>query len=144
MHSLLLTEFLALNPKVYSINYQTMDEFNEMKVKNKNTLTGVSKTVVKKEITHKDYEDAMNTSKAIRKDVTSIRSFNHQIYTFKLSQVALTAFYDKMQMLGKINCVPYGYNPSNEIPETIPDADPDEGDDFTHDKRCYLTQCLVV
>ena len=48
MHSLLLTEFLALNPKVYSINYQTMDEFNEMKVKNKNTLTGVSKTVVKK------------------------------------------------------------------------------------------------
>ncbi|MFM7984888.1 MAG: hypothetical protein ACKPKO_36765, partial [Candidatus Fonsibacter sp.] len=40
MNSLLMTEFLALN-------YQSIDEFNEVKVKNKKTLKGVSKTVVK-------------------------------------------------------------------------------------------------
>ena len=40
-------------------------------------------------------------------------------------------------MVDNINCVPYGYNPSNEIPETI---STDEEDDFTteedmlHDK----------
>ena len=142
MNSLLMTEFLALNPKVYSINYQSIDEFNEVKVKNKKTLKGVSKTVVKKEISHKDYEEVMNTSKSIRRDVTSIRSFNHQIYTFKQSKVALTAFYDKMQMIDKINCVPYGYNPSTEIPETIPDAEPDEEDDFTSEEEMLLDRML--
>ena len=30
MNSLLMTKFLALNPKVYSINYQSIDEFNEV------------------------------------------------------------------------------------------------------------------
>ena len=142
MNSLLMTEFLALNPKVYSINYQSIDEFNEVKVKNKKTLKGVSKIVVTKEISHKDYEDVMNTSKSIRKDVTSIRSFNHQIYTFKQSKVALTAFYDKMQMIDKINFVPYGYNPSTEIPETIPDAEPDEEDDFTSEEEMLLDRML--
>ena len=142
MNSLLMTEFLALNPKVYSINYQSIDEFNEVKVKNKKTLKGVSKTVVKKEISHKDYEEVMNTSKSIKRDVTSIRSFNHQIYTFKQSKVALTAFYDKMQMIDKINCVPYGYNPSTEIPETIPDAEPDEEDDFTSEEEMLLDRML--
>jgi len=86
MNSLLMTEFLALNPKVYSINYQSIDEFNEVKVKNKKTLKGVSKTVVKKEISHNDYEEVMNTSKSIKRDVTSIRSFNHQIYTSHTEQ----------------------------------------------------------
>ncbi|MFM7989321.1 MAG: hypothetical protein ACKPKO_59405 [Candidatus Fonsibacter sp.] len=33
-----MTEFLALNPKVYSINYQSIDEFSEVKEKNKKTL----------------------------------------------------------------------------------------------------------
>ena len=142
MNSLLMTEFLALNPKVYSINYQSIDEFNDVKVKNKKTLKGVSKTVVKKEISHEDYEEVMNTSKSIKRDVTSIRSFNHQIYTFKQSKVALTAFYDKMQMIDKINCVPYGYNPSTEIPETIPDAEPDEEDDFTSEEEMLLDRML--
>ena len=45
-NSLLITEFLALNPKVYSFKYQNELESNE--VKNKKTLKGVSKVVVKK------------------------------------------------------------------------------------------------
>ena len=31
LHTLLMTEFLALNPKVYSIDHQTLNEFNEVK-----------------------------------------------------------------------------------------------------------------
>ena len=47
LNTLIMTEFIALNPKVYSINHQTLDEFNIVKIKNKKTLKGVSKTVVK-------------------------------------------------------------------------------------------------
>ena len=49
MHTLIMTEFIALNPKVYSISRQTHNEFNEVKIKNKKTLKGVSKVVGKKE-----------------------------------------------------------------------------------------------
>ena len=58
-NSLLITEFLALNPKVYSFKYQ--HELSNNDVKNKKVLKGVSKTVVKKEIEHKDCEDVLNT-----------------------------------------------------------------------------------
>jgi len=45
-NSLLITEFLALNPKVYSFKYQ--HELENTEVKNKKVLKGVSKVVVKK------------------------------------------------------------------------------------------------
>ena len=47
-NSLLITEFLALNPKVYSFNYQ--HELSNDDVKKKKVLKGVSKTVVKKKL----------------------------------------------------------------------------------------------
>ena len=34
-NSLLITEFTALNPKVYSFLYQSIDEFNNVEIKNK-------------------------------------------------------------------------------------------------------------
>ena len=74
----------------------------------------------------KDYVDVLDTNNSVRRNESSIRPFNHQIYTFKQSKIALTSFYDKMQMIDKVNCVPYGYNPTNEIPETSPVAEPNE------------------
>jgi hypothetical protein len=106
-NSLLITEFLALNPKVYSFKYQHELENNE--VKNKKTLKGVSKTVVKKEIDHKDYVHVLNTDEKIDKTVTSIRSFNHQLFTYVQNKTALTSFYDKMVMTDSNTCVPFGF-----------------------------------
>ena len=77
-NSLLITEFLALNPKVYSFKYQ--HELANNEVKSKKTLKGVSKTVVKKEINHQDYVHVLETNEKIDKTVTSIRSFNHQLF----------------------------------------------------------------
>ena len=77
---LIIKEWLALNPKVYSYIYQYLLDFDE--VKNKKTLKGVSKVVVKKQIDHTDYEEVLNTDKPIKKTVTSIRSFNHQLFTY--------------------------------------------------------------
>ena len=107
-NSLLITEFLALNPKVYSFKYQ--HELSNNEVKNKKTLKGVSKTVVKKEIDHKDYEHVLKTDEKIDKTVTSIRSFNHQLFTYVQNKTALTSFYDKMHMIDNNTCVPFGYN----------------------------------
>jgi hypothetical protein len=107
-NSLLITEFLALNPKVYSFKYQ--HELLNNEVKNKKTLKGVSKTVVKKEINHKDYVHVLETNEKIDKTVTSIRSFNHQLFTYVQNKTALTSFYDKMHMVDNNTCVPFGYN----------------------------------
>ncbi len=111
MNSLLITEFIALNPKVYSVNYQSLDEFKRVEIKNKKTLKGVSKVVVKNEIKHSDYVNTLKTNEIARRNVVSIRSFNHQLYTYKQNKIALTSFYDKMKMIDPINCVPYGYQP---------------------------------
>jgi hypothetical protein len=110
MHSLLIKEFIALNPKVYSIIHQKEnDETKEISMKNKKTLKGVSKTVVKNDINHQDYIDTIVTDKILKKEVVSLRSFNHYIYTYKQPKVALTSFYDKMYMVNRYDCSPFGY-----------------------------------
>jgi hypothetical protein len=50
MNTLLIKEFLALNPKVYSIMHQPMEQDGEIVDHNTKKCKGVSKTVVKKEI----------------------------------------------------------------------------------------------
>jgi hypothetical protein len=109
MNTLIMKEFLALNPKVYSIIHQDQDKTGQIIDKNKKTMKGVSKAVVKKEITHKDYKHVIDTNNPLTKNITSIRSFNHQLYTYKQPKVALTSFYDKMKMVDAINCIPFGY-----------------------------------
>ena len=73
------------------------------------TLKGVSKVVAKNNVTHKDYVDVISTDKVVSKEVVSIRSFNHQVYTHKQNKIALSSFYDKMCMINRNDCVPFGY-----------------------------------
>ena len=51
----------------------------------------------------------MANNTPIEHEVTSIRSFNHQLYTYKNNKVCLTSYYDKMEMLDQKNCVPVGF-----------------------------------
>lgn len=109
-NGLLISEFIGLNPKVYSINHQTLNEAKELEIKNKKTLKGISKVVVKNEISHNDYINVLNTNEPIKRDVISIRSFDHQLFTHKtIGKVALTSFYDKFKMIDNNNNLPYGY-----------------------------------
>ena len=113
MNSLIIKEFTALNPKCYSIKHQHLDEkqvFHEDY--NKKACKGVSKVVVKKELSHEDYRKVMTTNKTADRKVMSIRSFDHQLYTYEQSKTALSSWYDKMQMVDAINCVPFGYAPT--------------------------------
>jgi hypothetical protein len=45
----------------------------------------------------------------LTKEVTAIRSFDHKIYTCTTKKVVLTGYYDKMQMIDSVDCVPFGY-----------------------------------
>ena len=65
--------------------------------------------MVKKETDHKDYTHVLNTDEKIDKTVTSIRSFNHQLFTYVQNKTALTSFYDKMHMIDSNQLVPFGY-----------------------------------
>jgi hypothetical protein len=109
LNTLAMTEFISLNPKVYSINHQTLDDANKVKIKNKKTLKGVSKVVVKKEINHGHYVKVLETNEQEKRNVMTFRSYDHQVYTVKQPKIALTSFYDKMVMEDSINCVPFGY-----------------------------------
>ena len=66
--------------------------------KNKKVCKGVKAVVLKNEIKHKDYVDVLETDEPAKRDIISIRSFNHQLYTHKTpDKIALSSFYDKMQ-----------------------------------------------
>ena len=112
MNSLLIAEFIALNPKVYSVIYQTIDDDNNIVAKNKKVLKGISKVVVEKQIKHDNYEHTLEKNELLTKTVTIIRSFDHQLFTYVEEKTALTPYYDKMVMDDKINCTPFGYNPN--------------------------------
>lgn len=107
LNSLLIDEFLALNPKVYSIKYYNSLENTE--IKNKKTLKGISKIVVKNEIEHTHYENVLNTNKKEKRNVCSIRSFNHELFTYTQNKIALSCWYDKMQLINNNECIPYGF-----------------------------------
>ena len=107
LNSLVMTEFLTLNPKVYSIKYYNNLENTE--IKNKKTLKGVAKVNVKNEISHMNYFNTLYTDKKCIRNVCSIRSFNHELFTYTQNKIALTNFYDKFKMIDGINNEPYGY-----------------------------------
>ena len=88
---LIMTEILALNRKVYSINQHTLSQ----QVSNKRTSQGVNEEVVK----------------SIKKEVINTRSIDHQLFTLTQSTIALTPMFDNMMLVDQINTIPFGYNP---------------------------------
>ena len=130
MNALVIKEFTAVAPKSYSYVKATLEEmacshphlykyYENVKDKilteiNGKKLKGVSKAVVKNEIENKDYVEVLAASKPVKRDVTAIRSFDHQLYTYKAPKVALTGFYDKLEMVNEIDCVPFGYKKKHQ------------------------------
>ena len=57
-----------------------------------------SKVAVKKDITHNDYVQVLETNEPIKKKAR-IRSKNHQLYTLTQEKATLTSFYEKQVMI---------------------------------------------
>ena len=118
-----MTEFTALNPKAYCFKTVEVDTLNPevyafedaatLKSAKKTEKTkkgkGVSRVVLKKEITNEDYKQVLETGESLSKDIHAIRSFNHEVFTIKTNKKCLTNFYDKMYMTGPNDCLPFGH-----------------------------------
>jgi len=98
-----ITDWVALCPKSYS--YITDDGKDARKGK------GVTKNILKQEISHKDYENILNTNKDIYKPMIMIKSKHHQLYTISMNKKALCSFDDKIYRISANEGHPYGYNP---------------------------------
>ncbi len=107
---MVLTEFLGLNPKCYAFRLQNKDlSFGEAK-KSK----GVSYATVAKTIPFKAYKKVLEEGNTASRVTTNIGSFNQQLFSFDTNKIALNAFYDKLYMVDKYHCEPFGFNPTKD------------------------------
>jgi hypothetical protein len=113
LHSQILTEWLSLNPKCYAFRYQSLKEENKNKIIEKKKAKGVSHVIVEKTLPFKVYKNTLETDKTVRREITSIRSFNQELFSTSTEKDCLTSYYDKFRMLNNIECEPFGYNFNN-------------------------------
>jgi len=97
-----IVEFCAMGPKSYS--FITDDDAV------KKTCKGVSKSVLKKEVTHQDYKNTLETGIRVERKNTCIRSFKHRVFTYQCNKICLSAFDDKIYRESFNYGYPYGYS----------------------------------
>ena len=108
LNSQILTEWIALNPKCYAFKYQSIKKKNEIQEKKK--AKGVSHVIVEKTLPFKVYKNTLDTDKTVRREITSIRSFNQELFSISTEKDCLTSYYDKCRMINNIECEPFGFN----------------------------------
>lgn len=105
-----IVEFIGLRPKLYT--YRTTNDSYLHDVKNHTfkKAKGVSKPVVKNEISFDDFKNCLFQSKKVRKDMLVFQSKKHNISTVNVNKLALSYEDDKRQICtnGK-DTLPYGH-----------------------------------
>ena len=83
----IMTEFMALRPKLYS--YKKLDGLEDKKCK------GIKKCVVKKTLTFEDYKTCLFNNSAEYRPQLMFRSAKHEVHTIEVNKVALNRDDDK-------------------------------------------------
>ena len=83
----IMTEFMALRPKLYS--YKKLDGSEDKKCK------GIKKCVVKKTLTFEDYETCLFNNSTEYRSQLMFRSAKHEVHTIEVNKVALNRDDDK-------------------------------------------------
>ena len=99
----LIAEYVGLRPKMYSI--LEVDGGNIKKAK------GVKKSVVKKNITHRQYKEALFGRKTYRHGMDVLRSEHHIIFGQHLNKISLSPF-DSKRWIAKdgVETLAYGHD----------------------------------
>ena len=123
----LMCKFIGLRPKLYSFLYKRnafFDWENGIEVEvDKPTPTSVQRTIidsknvgkgiknnVRKLLTIDQYEECRSDLKPIKKEMKTIRSDCHNLFTFKTDKIALSAFDNKRWILDDgINTLAHGH-----------------------------------
>ena len=77
----IMTEFVALRPKLYS--YRELDGSEDKKCK------GIKKCVVKKTLTFEDYKTCLFSDSTEYRSQLMFRSANHEVHTIEVNKVTL-------------------------------------------------------
>ena len=100
----IMTEFCVLRPKAYA--YKLDDDDTEMQ-----KAKGTKKCIVKRELTFKNYVDALFNDEIIIISQHRFRSDYHKICTEEVDKIALSSNDDKgIQTFDKVTTYPYGTN----------------------------------
>ena len=91
---LIMTEFVALKPKLYSF----LLEANE-KIMEKQKAKGVKKCMIKKSLRHANFVKCLMTGKNQMRKQTLFRSREHHLFTENMTKIALSAADDKRIVL---------------------------------------------
>ena len=83
----IMTEFVALRPKLYS--YKKLDGAEDKKCK------GIKKCVVKKTLTFEDYKDCLFNDSTEYRSQLMFQSIKHDIFTLEVNKVTLNRDDDK-------------------------------------------------
>ena len=83
----IMTEFLALRPKLYS--YKKLDGSEDKKCK------GIKKCVVKKTLMFEDYKTCLFSNSTEYRSQLMFRSSKHEVHTIEVNKVALNRDDDK-------------------------------------------------
>ena len=98
----IITEFIALKAKLYSVAF----EKNQEKV----TAKGVQRSVIKKSIHHSHYKKCLLENEIFATNSRRIMSKSHEIKTIKQSKMVFTPFDDKKFILDNgIDSLPFGH-----------------------------------
>ena len=74
----IMTEFIALRPKLYS--YKKLDGSEDKKYK------GIKKCIVKKTLTFEDYKNCLLNLKDACRSQLKFRSTNHEVHTIEVGE----------------------------------------------------------
>ena len=84
---IIMTEFVALTPKLYS--YRKLDGAEDKKCK------GIKKCVVKKTLSFGDYKNCLFNPDAIYGSQLMFRSSKHEVHMIEVNKVTLNRYDDK-------------------------------------------------
>ena len=99
----IMTEFCALRAKAYAYK---LDDDTEMK-----KAKGTKKCIVKREITFKNFADALFNDEVIIRSQQRFRSDHHRVCTGEVNKIALSSNDDKrIQTFDKVATFLYGTN----------------------------------
>ena len=100
----IMTQFFALRPKAYA--YKLDDDDTEMK-----KAKGTKKCIVKRELTFKNYVDALFNDEIIIISQQRFRSDHRKISTEEVDKITLSSNDDiRIQTFDKVTTYPYGTN----------------------------------
>ena len=101
LNSKIITEFIALKPKMYSFEF-----IDNTVIKNENKCKGVKKSV---DLKHDEYKQSLFNEEIIYKEFYNLQLNKQNIYLDKINKIALNPFDSKRYWIDDINSVPYGY-----------------------------------